>query len=93
MAMAVMMGMKEVMGYATDVTSSNSIAGTDIIIVIFFIIRGRRGIMWLSFPAVAAIENIVDDFLCRMLVGLTAPRSSQDTPVEILQLSGVAWFR
>ncbi|CEI60833.1 unnamed protein product [Fusarium venenatum] len=66
------MRMKEVVSYTTDVTGSNGTAVANIVVVIIPI-RDGRGIMRFRFPAVAAIKDVVDDFLCGMLFGLTAP--------------------
>jgi hypothetical protein len=71
--MAVNMRMEEIVSYATDVTGTNGTTVANVIVVVLFPIRDRRCIMWLCFPAVSAIKDVVDDFLCRMLIRLTAP--------------------
>lgn len=76
MVMAVNMRMEEIVGYAADVTGTNGTALANIVVVVVVVViavRDGRGIVWLCFPPVAAAKDVVDDLLCGMLFGLTAP--------------------
>lgn len=73
MVMAVNMRMEEIVGYAADVTGTNGTAVANIVVVVVIAVRDGRGIVWLCFPPVAAAKDVVDDLLCGMLFGLTAP--------------------
>jgi hypothetical protein len=92
MVVMMVMRVKQVVSYTASIAGSDGITWTHIMVVVFSI-SDRRSIMRFSFPAVASIENVLNDFFCRVLIGLSTPRSSENASVEVLELSGIARLR
>lgn len=86
------MRVKEVVSYTASIAGSDGITWAHIVVVVFSI-SDRRSIMRFGFPAVTSVENVLNDFFCRVLIWLPTPRSSENASVQVLELSGVARLR
>lgn len=61
--------------------------GVKVVVFIGGILAGRFG-----FPAVAAVEDVLDALVCGKFVGLTAPGGGECAAVEVLEFRGVTGF-